>query len=555
MCPSLLPQINSVRHGADPSIKTCSNGAGGKTACHICAEKLDFESLSSLFSSSTCIRPNANALDQFGRTPMYVALMDGVSVGNKRNYQALNNCLDVLEANGGHFYGQDFGSIGLNHPLYHLASGWRDLDLQIFLTRQANKMIEFFNATYSNGESISHMYQYPIHAALINLKRKVEEFRIAALKELSSPLYLPIVEGEMLTNTLRSLLDHGFEPNERVHTSNEGSEEALALLNSVIGFSPLHILAATALEFDSFWKTLAEPRISDSLFVAWSQKFKEIIWACSGVLISCGARFDLGLPSDECQDDVDEHARMKKEKRCERKDNKKSSLLFSSEIHDKIKLNKDNGSLVLLLGGNVRLTCARTQFMDLKPVLDTGGISLEEPDVSSRNSRGLWSSNFHGKSCEICWTPFGTLYNRRHWCRASKRDVCDECSKKRIIKKDRTGSMTEVRVSDGQFLLRLHYRKLSRSFIDVESWKPSSETLNLHARIDPSSTSKNLEKLTKSTPENLQSSLQETRHQLEERGQKVSNLSEKTAALANASKSFADMARDLEKSNRQGFFW
>jgi hypothetical protein len=53
----------------------------------------------------------------------------------------------------------------------------------------------------------------------------------------------------------------------------------------------------------------------------------------------------------------------------------------------------------------------------------------------------------------------------------------------------------------------------------------------------------------------MASSLNQTRDALNERGEKLSTLAEKTGALRDASRDFAQMAKELKQSQQKGLFW
>ena len=53
----------------------------------------------------------------------------------------------------------------------------------------------------------------------------------------------------------------------------------------------------------------------------------------------------------------------------------------------------------------------------------------------------------------------------------------------------------------------------------------------------------------------MTSTLNQTRDSLNERGEKLSSLAEKTGALRDASKDFAKMAKELKESQQSGLFW
>jgi hypothetical protein len=100
----------------------------------------------------------------------------------------------------------------------------------------------------------------------------------------------------------------------------------------------------------------------------------------------------------------------------------------------------------MLLGGEDRLTLAKSQWVAIKSIAATSKVTLWQDDKQSiPDSQAAGGSS--EKSCAMCWKVFGIL-NRKHRCRISKRHVCDGCSTKRLVE-----GGVESRVSDGQILL------------------------------------------------------------------------------------------------------
>jgi hypothetical protein len=136
------------------------------TPCHRCAKHLDFKSLRSILA----VNRRANVLDSLGRTPIYLAIASGRTVGNMFDPDALNQCLIVMED-----YGGEVGHLtGYIHPVSLLASNWQFAELSVVLLhchfryplRTLNKEDE--------GISTSAFFHYPIHCALITLRRIIQ---------------------------------------------------------------------------------------------------------------------------------------------------------------------------------------------------------------------------------------------------------------------------------------------------------------------------------------------------------------------------------------------
>ena len=184
------------------------------------------------------------------------------------------------------------------------------------------------------------------------------------------------------------------------------------------------------------------------------------------------------------------------------------------------------------------------------------------------------------KTCAICWKAFGTLMNRKHRCRISRRHVCDECSSKRVVE-----GKEEHRVSDGQFLLaradevREESRKLEAAKKKrMALQQPVTTTAARLERLEAEESARRdslfggvMESMSKAvfggeeeetgeshagSVEGLSAQLNQTRDALNERGEKLNTLADKSERLANASKDFASMAKELNRQTQnQGFFW
>lgn len=144
---------------ADPSKTT---RAGNKTPCHLSAEQLDDKSISMLLASNYN-RPDPNALDDEGLTPMFLACVCGRSVGALRDPLALGRCLTALESWGGEFLTNENRN-KLVHPIHIVASEWRAPELSVILAH-CNLNVE--RGTLSLGAR----FDYPIHAAIMSLRK------------------------------------------------------------------------------------------------------------------------------------------------------------------------------------------------------------------------------------------------------------------------------------------------------------------------------------------------------------------------------------------------
>jgi len=138
---------------------------GRKTLFHVSAELLDDRTLSVLLSSA---RGKPNALDDLGRTPMYLAIVDGKNVDGSYDIQLLKSCLNVLENSGGLIYFESNGS-SLPHPIPYLSSKWKGAVLSVVLSHcnyRYSKKVTF-------DGSLSSFYGYPLHVCFVSLRDKI----------------------------------------------------------------------------------------------------------------------------------------------------------------------------------------------------------------------------------------------------------------------------------------------------------------------------------------------------------------------------------------------
>jgi hypothetical protein len=154
-----------VKAGANVDLRA---GPGDMTLSHICAQNLDYRSLAAVLA--VIRRPNV--IDALNRTPMYLAILEGRMVGGNINPEALDRCLAVLKQ-----YGGQIGTKEYRHPASSLSSEWRAQDVVVLL----NHVDYRYPLTISDasdksqvGISLSASFHYPIHAALVSLRRKVK---------------------------------------------------------------------------------------------------------------------------------------------------------------------------------------------------------------------------------------------------------------------------------------------------------------------------------------------------------------------------------------------
>lgn len=543
---------------------------------HVCARNLDSKSLSVLLSSSqTSI---ANAVDALGRTPMYVAATEGTTASGYSDSVALSHCLLSLETWGGTFVQCSAVSLShLMHPVAVLAGRWSPDELSVVLERvpwrypfQGNNGRAKSIQVVDNGMSVSAMYQYPIHRAIISLSNYNARSHEGGIPNEDKQN----VEHRLI-RTVRLLLEHSFEPNERL----EAGENDPFWSDEYVGHTPLQMLASIALS-----------NVDGAAAIRDRQT--KLIHETAEFLVRNGARLSIDSPP---------LMRL-------RSNNGKgsSNSLKGSSDHSsrRSKLKIDSKEVMAVLGGEECLKLAQKEWSELKSVdvtthgvLETDeftpkgdeGVSLSDTDVPGGNSE---------RSCAICWKEFGSVMNRKHRCRVTHRYLCDACSSKRIVSTNVIGTKkaaTEYRLSDGQFLLAR-----------IDAAKDQSERAQARAREDEARArdaeqaraQARLERLEAETASNrdslfggmveqattfvfgnddsgprtavgnqqsasvarqagdLSATLNETRNAMLERGQKIQDLGDKSAKLVVASSDFARMAKELRrKTESQGLFW
>lgn len=214
----------------------------------------------------------------------------------------------------------------------------------------------------------------------------------------------------------------------------------------------------------------------------------------------------------------------------------------------------DKNEIVALIGGSSRVNSSLKAFTNnsvkIFCAFEIGSISFDS------NAPGGSDST----SCAICWSEFGVVSNRKHLCRASRKFVCHECSTKRVIV---NGS--EHRISDGQYLLAMSDAKKLEKKTKVDQEKrvnnhcqsatQARNSLGLASKARGSINSKveTAEPTFKDKFANAFSGLGQAKDAVLERGAKLESLSEKTESLEQASIDFANLAKELNRS--QNNWW
>lgn len=154
-----------VKAGANVDLRAAP---GDMTLCHTCAQNLDHRSLAAILE--VIRRPNV--IDALNRTPMYLAVLEGRMVGGNRNPEALDRCLAILKQ-----YGGQMGTKEYRHPASSLSSDWRAQEVVVLLSHVDYRYpltITDVSDKSQVGISLSASFHYPIHAALLSLRKKIK---------------------------------------------------------------------------------------------------------------------------------------------------------------------------------------------------------------------------------------------------------------------------------------------------------------------------------------------------------------------------------------------
>ena len=517
---SLLVKAGASTDFRDPST--------GMTLVHLSARQLDDVSLATLLASESP-RPNPNALDLLGRTPMYLACTEG-----NDDAALLERCLTTLQAWGGKIVIRD-SLVPVGSPVAFLASQWRSEMLSVVL-RHVQSCLPLSRDDERSSSSLAALFEYPIHAAVAGFDMNMLSVKIHDTTGVTSPL----------VRTLRLLLEHGFEPNERL-------DVRATLDTDFIGFTPCQILIAMSVRENERVAT------KDPLVHHRSQL---LLRDASLFLVQNGARLVLDTPplrrplSSSSQDVLTPSM--------------SDDSAAADETRTCINWTSRNEIMFALGADEEAFKQAWKYWTDLNATAASLTLNLLEDDnIAFPTSSAVGGSD--EKSCAVCWKQFGALLNRKHKCRASKRFVCDDCSMKRIIRNGK-----QYRVSDGQYLrartdvLQAETERASRKLAAAEP-KTAHRTERLDAQEESNRNSlfggmldqaaglifggEEQQSGSSSSLGALASSLGETRDALNQRGVRLNQLGDKSADLVDASENFAKMAKELAKQSERGLFW
>ncbi len=375
----------------------------------------------------------------------------------------------------------------------------------------------------------------------------------------------------MISRTLECLLNRGFEPNERIDCVNQGTNP----LNEMIGFTPLQILGAAVLDLTHLVKEMKWDENHPDIHAA-----AVLISASAEMLVSKGGRTTIDPPP---------MGRFN--------DEKKSATIGGGDKLMLRVIDRSSINLGKILDSNKTLHICKAEWQRTKVIKGSGqtdylpgkgsSIKLDNSNLPSGNDE---------RNCALCWKKFGSIRNRRHACRASRRYLCEDCSSNTVLLDG-----DARRVSDGQFNLakrRLEKKERQDQIEFAEkkkeqkmklenAWRASHGIKNnplqetrkdenaakdelfggvgramknffmeeVTVEVEEPQASRNIAG-TNNNVSGIMSSLGQTGEAFRERGEKLNTLVEKTNGLKNASEDFAKMARELKEAQQQkGLFW
>jgi hypothetical protein len=508
-----------IRAGANTNVRVEGDQS---TLLHVCARNLDDASLSVLLANGTK-SPNPNSLTTSAYTPMYVAAIDGRSSLGIPDAAALQRCLTTLKTWGGELNSMDVCKV--------LAVAWRHQDLVVVLEHSK------YHYPLPTNISLSAFHCYPLHHALLSM-----------LGYFGQPGSL-----ESASKTVHALLDHGFEPNERVDLP---IPTPVDFPIEFVGCTPLQVLASVAIDLNKSKELLGADDYTQKVLA---------VADLAELIVRMGGRISLDTPPITRL----RHKLSNQSLGVEEPSSGRSSSLSICSVSTR--------QLPVLLGGEARLDGARKCWINDKSV-GVGLVSIMADDKSVFSDGGGPGSSDQ-KSCAICWKVFGSLMTRKHKCRVSRRYLCDDCSTKRLVSKD-----GEHRISDGQFLLAKGDEARKANRVQQDKVKKARSTAAVCAKSHGAARSTHFESdernreslfggilehatnyvfgdVEQNEPsqsdkvQHLNQSLNQTRDALNERGEKLASLDEKTNELVNASSDFARMAKELRKKSEGGLFW
>lgn len=162
----------------------------------------------------------------------------------------------------------------------------------------------------------------------------------------------------------------------------------------------------------------------------------DLLTKLSVILVRHGARLSLGAPPLERRNISDDSQRLEVD-----------SLSPITVDRSALKIQGNNDLTIISIFGTPKIDDALKYWKNLKPAVVVSGKVVLYTDNKIPIEDSLAPGGSDEKTCAVCWTPFGMMV-RKHRCRISRRYVCDACSSHRISEGEE-----EHRVTDGQFVL------------------------------------------------------------------------------------------------------
>lgn len=325
-------------------------------------------------------------------------------------------------------------------------------------------------------------------------------------------------------------------------------------------FSPLQILALSAADARSIELKKQETGEDDVDTIRMLRNMKKVIQDSAELLLKNGGRMNMPPPPVTRLDRPTPTGCYSLEEALE--DQNASMQVGYREagwLKRSVTIDGSNKNSVLL-GGADRLKTSQKAFAAMGKSVKNIGDLIKIGSSLSLDSGAPGGSDI--LSCAICWSEFGVIQNRKHLCRVSCRYVCNECSTKRLVVEN--GS--EQRISDGQYLLATaevgkaaansqanreeQMQKQRQSVTQARKALGLKRTSGSNSSAD---TEANTKLSTKEKITNAISGLGQTKDAVLERGDKLESLADKTEALEQASLDFANMAKELNRS--QNSWW
>ena len=347
--------------------------------------------------------------------------------------------------------------------------------------------------------------------------------------------------------TLQTLLNQGFEPNERIE-GIAGRGPAFKNFSCYWGFTPLQILTLAAADARTLRSQRQESREGDTEATRILNNTMAMIRASADLLLKNGARVNLPPPPPTRLDRAVPAGCYSLEEAL--KDQQDPALQHGGREG----LHMDRHvQLLALLGSPGGVASLQKAFATLGKTVEAAGAIVV--DASPPDSEAPGGSN--SGSCAICWSEFGIISNRKHLCRVSRRYVCNECSSKRLVANGK-----EHRVSDGVWIQFLADSKRADAIVAAgreekrlqqrRAVTQARQSLGLNAATTDAKEAEE-RKGPLSTTEKITNALGQTRNAVLERGNKLESLADKSEALNRASLDFANMAKELNQS--QSSWW